>query len=269
MNMTSNEARIGIFGGSGFYDLLENAEEKMIDTPFGSPSDKIMLGEYKGKKLAFMPRHGKSHDYPPHKIPFKANLWAMKEVGVKQIISPSACGSLQPDVKPGDFVIVDSFFDRTKKRDDTFFDGPDVAHMHCGEVYCENLRQIAIKGCEELNYPHHKQGTVVVIEGPRFSTRAESKFFTQQGWEVINMTQYPENILAAELGTCYVSVSMITDYDVGLEGDANIKSSGIDEIMATFKENNEKVKKLIFNMVEKMGSEPSCACAKKPDSAKI
>ena len=267
--MTPKESRIGIFGGSGFYDLLENAEEQEVYTPFGDPSSKIMLGEYKGKKLAFMPRHGKTHDYPPHKIPFKANLWAMKEVGVKQIISPSACGSLQPEVKPGDFVIVDSFFDRTKTRDDTFFVGPDVAHMHCGEVYCDALRQIAIKGCKDLKYPHHDKGTVVVIEGPRFSTRAESKFYTRQGWEVINMTQYPENILAAELGMCYVSVSMITDYDVGLEGENNVKSSGIDEIMATFKKNNEKVKKLIFYMVENMNAKPSCKCYNKPIEAKI
>lgn len=267
--MTSNEQRIGIFGGSGFYDLLENAEEKMIDTPFGKPSDAVMLGEYKGKKLAFMPRHGKNHDLPPHLIPYKANLWAMKEAGAMQIIAPSACGSLQPEIKPGDFVIVDSFVDRTKKRDETFFEGPDVAHMHCGEIYCPELRELAVAGCKELGFPYHDRGTVVVIEGPRFSTRAESKFYTAQGWEVINMTQYPECILAAELGMCYVSVSMITDYDVGLEENANIKSSGIDEIMATFVENNEKVKKLIFTMVKKMDGAPNCSCSDKPEHAKI
>ncbi|MFH1425831.1 MAG: S-methyl-5'-thioadenosine phosphorylase [Candidatus Kerfeldbacteria bacterium] len=268
--MTSNnEQRIGVFGGSGFYDLLDHAEERAVDTPFGSPSSPVMLGEYKGKKVAFMPRHGKTHDYPPHKVPYKANVWAMKEVGVTQIIAPSASGSLQTEMKPGDFVIVDSFVDRTKQRDETYFDGPDVAHMHCGDVYCPDLRELAAQGCKELGYSFHDRGTVVVIEGPRFSTRAESKFYTAQGWDVINMTQYPENILAAELGMCYVNVSMVTDYDVGLEQNANIKSSGIDEIMATFKDNNEKVKKLIFTMIEQLKEKPTCACSKKPDEAKI
>lgn len=263
--MNKKETRIGIFGGSGFYELLEKTEEVAIKTPFGQPSDKIMLGEYKGKKIAFMPRHGREHDYPPHKVPYKANLWAMKEVGVKQIIAPSACGSLQPEIKPGDFVICDSFVDRTRKREDTFYEGPDIAHMHCGEPYCDSLRKLAIRAGEEEKITMHSKGTVVVIEGPRFSSKAESRWFTKQGWDIINMTQYPEVVLANELGMCYLNISLVTDYDSGLE----IETSEATDIMKTFKANIENVKKIIFRMLETMPAELECACLKKIDEAKI
>ncbi len=255
-----NIAEIGIFGGSGFYDLLKNFKEVEIKTPYGKPSDKIAVGEYEGKKIAFLPRHGKSHKYPPHKIPYRANLWAFKSLGVKKIIAPSASGSLNVKIKPGDFVICDQFVDRTKKREDSFFNGPKVAHVSSAEPYCENLRKIAAKSCEKLKISHHKKGTVVVIEGPRFSTVAESKWFQNQKWDVINMTQYPECILARELEMCYVNISLITDYDAGVIHDKKFKPVDLKEVIKIFNENNEKVKKLIFEMIKNIDLNSVCAC---------
>ena len=170
-----------------------------------------------------MPRHGEKHAFPPHKIPYRANLWAFKEIGVKQIIAPCASGSLTPQIKPGDFVICDQFVDRTWGRNDTFFDGPQVMHPPRADPYCPSLRKIAIKACEALKIPHHNEGTIVVIQGPRFSTRAESKWFQSQGWQVVNMTAYPEIVLARELRICYINIALITDYDTGLEGYQDIK----------------------------------------------
>lgn len=251
---------IGIFGGSGFYNLLENPEEIEIDTPYGKPSDKITIGEYKGKKVAFLPRHGNDHKYPPHKIPYQANLHAFKELGIKYILGPCASGSLQKDVKPGDFVICDQFVDRTKNRPDTYHDGPKVAHVAAAEPYCPTLRKLAIQEAQNLNIPTHEKGTVVVIQGPRFSTKAESKWFSQAGFEVINMTQYPECILARELEMCYVNISLITDYDVGLEDDPNIPPVTIEEVLKTFKDNNDKLRDLLFALIEKIDTEKSCTC---------
>lgn len=260
-------AEIGIFGGSGFYDFLKNVKEIKVETPFGSPSDKIAVGEYEGRKIAFLPRHGKGHKYPPHKIPYRANLWAFKSLGVKRIVAPSASGSLSAKVKPGDFVICDQFIDRTKKRIDTFYENDGapstesrVVHISAANPYCENLRKIAIKSCEKLKIPHHKKGTVVVIEGPRFSTAAESRWFQSQKWEVINMTQYPECILARELEMCYTNISLITDYDAGLIGDKKLKPVDLKEVVRVFNENNEKVKNVIFEMIKNIPADLKCSC---------
>lgn len=262
MPQTQNKinAEIGVFGGSGFYDFLKDIKKITVKTPYGMPSDKIALGEYAGKKIAFLARHGKEHKYPPHKIPYLANLWAFKKLGVRKIISPCACGSLSPKIKPGDFVICDQFIDRTKKRQDTFYGGSKVVHISAANPYCENLRKIAIKSCEKLKIPHHKKGTVVVIEGPRFSTAAESKWFQNQKWEVINMTQYPECILARELEICYVNISLITDYDAGLVSGKKINPVDLKEVLKVFNENNEKVKKLIFEMLRNISLESKCSC---------
>lgn len=258
--MTDQKAQIGIFGGSGFYNLLENTEEIEVDTPHGKPSDKITLGEYKGKKIAFLPRHGKRHDFPPHKIPYKANLQAFKDLGVKYVIGPCATGSLQPEVKPGDFVICDQFVDRTKDRGDTYFEGPEVAHVTAAEPYCDELRKQAYETAQELGISSHEKGTVVIIQGPRFSTKAESKWFSGAGFEVINMTQYPECILARELEMCYVNISLITDYDAGLEDMPNVEPVTIEEVIKTFNENNEKLKDLLFALIEKIDVEKECEC---------
>ena len=255
-----HKAQIGVFGGSGFYDLLDKAEELEIETEFGKPSAKIRLGEIANKKVAFLPRHGDKHTIPPHKVNYKANIKAFKQLGVKQIIAPCAAGSLQPQVKPGHFVILDQFVDRTKGRDDTFFHGPQVAHIGGADPYCSELAKQALSACENLKITVHKNGTVVVVNGPRFSTRAESKWFTQQGWQVINMTQYPENILAREKEMCYCGIALITDFDTGLEGMQDIYPVSIEEVIRVFNENNKKVKKLIYKIIKDLPDSEECSC---------
>jgi len=262
-NKVEKKADVGVFGGTGFYEFLDNVEEIELETPYGKPSDKITIANVGTKRVAFLPRHGKDHRYPPHKIPFRANLYAMKELGVTRIIAPTASGSLQPHIEPGDFVICDQFVDRTTGREDTFFDGPELYHISAAEPYCPELRKLAYETANELGIPVHEKGTVVVIQGPRFSTKAESRWYSKMGWEVINMTQYPECILAKELGICYVNIALITDYDVGLEGRSDIAAVTQEEVYRVFKANNEKVKKLIYTMIEKMSLERNCACSER------
>lgn len=247
-----HKADIGVFGGSGFYSFLPEVDEIDIDTPYGKPSDKISIASIGDKKVAFLPRHGKNHSYPPHTIPYRANLYAMKMLGVKSIIAPTASGSLKPYIKPGDFVICDDFVDRTWGRKDTYFEGPETKHISGAEPYDAKLRELATKACKELNIKAHNSGTVVVIQGPRFSTKSESRWFSKMGWDVINMTQYPECILAKELDIPYINIALITDYDAGLEGDEDIKPVTEEEVFRVFNENNSKVKKLIFHIIEKI-----------------
>jgi 5'-methylthioadenosine phosphorylase len=255
-------AEIGVFGGSGFYSFLEDTTEIDIKTPYGDPSDKVVMGEVRGKKVAFLPRHGKNHDLPPHMINFRANIYALKELGVKYIFGPCASGSLQPHIKPGQFVICDQFVDRTKGRKDTFFDGPKTVHISMAQPYCPDLRKIVIESAKELDIDHHPKGTVVIIQGPRFSTVAESKWFASQKWEVINMTQYPESYLAREQEICYVNISLITDYDVGLEGHPGIAPVNMEEVVKVFNENNEKLKNLLFKAIEKIPEGRQCICSR-------
>jgi 5'-methylthioadenosine phosphorylase len=257
-------AEIGVFGGSGFYSLLDGAEEHRINTPFGAPSAPVTIGEIAGRTVAFLPRHGKDHQLPPHMIDYRANVWAMKELGVTRIIGPNACGSLQPDVKPGDFVICDQFVDRTWGRKDTFYDGPITTHVSSADPYCPTMRAVAVSKARELGIPVHDGGTVVVIQGPRFSTRSESRWFASQGWEVINMTQYPECYLARELEICYCNISLITDHDAGAEGVDPVSN---EEVVRVFAENNEKLKGLLYAMIPALPAERPCVCAHALDGA--
>lgn len=255
------KADIGVFGGSGFYTFMDNVEFVEVDTPYGKPSDKIALAEYGGKRIAFIPRHGSQHQLPPHKIPYRANIYAMKELGVKKIIAPTSSGSLQPAIKPGDFVICDQFVDRTWGRNDTFFDGPVTKHISAAYPYCPTLRQLAIDVGKEQKITIHERGTVVVIQGPRFSTVAESRWFSKMGWEVINMTQYPECYLAREMGMCYVNIALITDFDAGLEGQENIRPVTEEEVYRVFGENNEKVKTMLLELLKRIDLEQEgCTC---------
>ena len=228
-------AEIGVFGGSGFYSLLEDVREAKIDTPYGPPSDAFFLATVAGRKVAFLPRHGRSHSIPPHKVNYRANVWAMRSLGVKAVISPCAAGSLQLHVEPGHFVVSDQFVDRTNGRADTFFDGPIVSHVSSAEIYDPVLRRIALEVIREHGITVHDGGTVVVIQGPRFSTKAESKWFSDAGWEVINMTQYPEAYLCRELGMAVVNIALITDYDAGvLEGTHAVTAH---DVLAVFEQN--------------------------------
>lgn len=253
-------AEIGIFGGSGFYSLFDSAQEVEIETPYGKPSDKITIGEIDGHKVAFLPRHGKDHRFAPHTIPYQANLWAFKELGVKRIISPSAAGSLQPQIKPGDFVICDQFINQTSGRPSTFYHGPKVVHISCADPYCTDMRALAIDSCKKLSIPVHEKGTAVIIEGPRFTTRAESHFYQKLDYEVINMTQYPEVTLARELEMCYVNISLITDYDAGLIGMENVESVDAKMVVEIFNKNIGKLKELIHEMIKSMPADRACEC---------
>ncbi len=263
-----HKADIGVFGGSGFYSFLEDVEEIKVETPYGPPSDKIALAKIGDKMVAFLPRHGKDHSLPPHKIPYRANLWAMKSLGVKRIIGPCAAGSLKKEVEPGHFVLCDQFVDRTKGRADTFYDGPITTHVSPADPYCPQLRDLAYEIGTKQGITIHKTGTMVVIQGPRFSTRAESKWYSSMGWSVINMTGYPEAYLARELEMCYVNISLITDYDVGLEDDKDIKPVTHEHVMKIFKENNEKVKKLIIELIKNIPDEFTCSCQTALSSAR-
>ena len=256
-----HKADIGVFGGSGFYSFLSDVREVEIDTPYGKPSDKFALAEYEGKRIAFLPRHGKNHQFPPHMIPYRANLYAMKMLGVKKILAPTSSGSLQPHIKPGDFVICDQFVDRTWGRKDTFYDGPETVHTSAAHPYCPELRALAVEAGRNLGLTVHERGTVVVIQGPRFSTVAESRWFSKMGWDVINMTQYPEAYLARELGICYANIALITDYDAGLEGRDDIPPVTNDEVLRVFNENIEKVQRLLFEVIRKIDlSKDKCTC---------
>jgi 5'-methylthioadenosine phosphorylase len=254
-------ADIGVFGGSGFYSFLDKIEEVEIDTPYGKPSDSFSIAEFEGKRIAFLPRHGRKHHLPPHMIPYRANMYAMKQLGVKKIIAPNASGSLQAHIKPGDFVVCDQFVDRTWGRKDTFFDGPETRHISAAHPYCPVLRKLAIEAGNKLGITVHPKGTVVVIQGPRFSTVSESRWFSKMGWEVINMTQYPECYLAHEMEICYANISLITDFDAGLEGRDDIPPVTEEEVYKVFSENNEKVKMMLFEMIEKIEL-TNCNCSK-------
>jgi 5'-methylthioadenosine phosphorylase len=250
-------AEVGIFGGSGFYEFLDRVEEVQVETPFGEPSAPVAVGDLGGRQVAFIPRHGRKHEFPPHRVPYRANVWAMKELGVTRIIGPCAAGSLQPGVVPGDLVICDQLVDRTRSRAHTFYDGPETTHVSFADPYCPQMRAVAVERARSLNIGVHETGTVVVVEGPRFSTRAESAWFASQGWEVINMTQYPESLLAREQEICYVNISLITDYDVGVEGVPPVTH---DEVIRVFNSNNARLRDLLFAIVPAIPPERTCDC---------
>jgi 5'-methylthioadenosine phosphorylase len=255
------DAEIGVFGGSGFTSFLEAADEVHVDTPYGSPSAPIVIGEVEGRRVAFLPRHGRRHELPPHRIPFRANVWAMRELGVRRLIGPCASGALQADLELGTFVVCDQFVDRTWGREVTFYDGPETTHVSAADPYCPDLRKALVETAAELSIPVRDGGTVVVVQGPRFSTRAESQWYQSLGWHAINMTAYPECHLARELELCYANVSMVTDHDVGVEGAEPVSA---ETVMRVFGENNERLRRLLFAAIpriEQPHGEHLCATA--------
>lgn len=264
-----DKAEIGIIGGSGFYDLASGLEEIKVETPYGPPSDKIALGKIAGKRVAFLPRHNKTHDVPPHQINYRANIWALKSLGVARIITSHAVGSLQKNIKPGDFVILDQFIDRTKGRIDTFYDGQFSTHISTAFPYCPQLRKLAIRVVREVGVRFHEKGTVVVIQGPRFSTAAESNWFTKMGWEVINMTEYPEIVLAREKEMCYCAIAVATDYDTGLVAGGEVEPVSVEEIVTMFQKNIVKAKKIILTMIKNWPKRTTCNCQRALEGARF
>ena len=256
---SDGKVRIGIFGGSGFYSLLDDVREVHVDTPFGAPSAPVTIGSVEGREVAFMPRHGVKHQFPPHVVPYRANLWAFRKLGVERVLGPCAVGSLQPSIKPGHFVVCDQLVDRTGGRASTFYDGPETTHVSFADPYCPTMRSAAISCGRELGLPLHERGTVVVIQGPRFSTRSESAYYAAQGWEVINMTQAPEAVLARELEMCYLNISLNTDYDVGVAGETEPVSH--EEVIRVFQENIGRLRGLLFRVVGALPEARDCPCA--------
>jgi 5'-methylthioadenosine phosphorylase len=252
------QAQIGVFGGSGFYSLLEDAETVHVDTPHGEPSAPPVVGSVGPYRVAFIPRHGVKHQFPPHRINYRANLWAMKELGVQRILGPCAAGSLQVGVGIGDFVVCDQVVDRTRSRPHTFYDGPETTHISFADPYCPTMRDVIVERGRALRITMHDGGTIVVIEGPRFSTRAESAWFNSQGWHTLSMTGYPEVVLARELEICYANISLITDYDVGVPGAPPVSH---EEVVRVFGENNAKVRELLLAVIPTLPVERDCECA--------
>ena len=252
---------IGVFGGTGFYKFLDEVEEVPVATPYGPPSSPVRVGRVEGAEVAFMPRHGDEHTLPPHRINYRANLWAMQEVGVKRVLGPAACGSLKPELPPGSFVICDQFLDRTQARESTFYDGPQTTHVSAADPFCADLGETLAASADELGIPVVRGGTVVIIQGPRFSTRAESRWFAAAGCDVVNMTQYPECWLARELELCYASIALVTDYDVGLEGSPEVAPVSTEIAFAAFRQNLDRLRDLLFHAIPRIGPQPQDACA--------
>ncbi len=258
--MTRRQAEVGVFGGSGFYAFLDDVSRVPVHTPYGSPSAPAAVGNVEGTTVAFLPRHGDHHELPPHRVNYRANVWAMRELGVSRIIGPCAAGSLQPHVRPGEFVLCDQLVDRTWGRADTYFDGGVVGHVSFADPYCPELRSVLADAASEAGVSAHQSGTVLVVQGPRFSTRAESAWHRAAGWEVINMTQYPEAFLARELGICYSGVALVTDYDTGLEGIPGVEPVTMEAVFAMLAENVDRTKSLLRAAIPRIPEARSCSC---------
>ncbi len=257
-------AHVGVIGGSGLYDpgIVEEPVEVRVSTPYGNPSDFIVVGRVGDVRVAFLPRHGRGHRYPPHAINYRANIWALKALGVKWVISVSAVGSLREDYRPGDFVVPDQFIDMTKNRGAyTFFDGPITVHVSMADPFCEDLRQKLIEAARGLGYPVHGTGTYVCIEGPRFSTRAESRVWREVfKADIIGMTLVPEVNLACEAQLCYATLAMVTDYDVWAE-----KPVTAEEVERVMKQNVERAREILYKVIPQLAGDPdpkACSCCR-------
>ncbi len=262
-------AEIGVFGGSGFYRFFKGARELSVRTPYGRPSGKVALSDVGGKKVAFIPRHGVHHEDPPQRVPYRANMMAFKQLGVRRIVAPNAVGSLKAEIRPGDLVFCDQFVNFTTGREDTFYDGPETTHVGMAQPYCPQMREVAIEAAAKLGLRFHEKGTVVVIQGPRFSSTAESRFFARQGWDVINMTQYPEVVLAREQELCYLNISLATDYDAGLEEDPSVMPVSHEEVVRVFQSKMDSLRKLIVEVVKALPEKRDCDCGSALEHARM
>jgi 5'-methylthioadenosine phosphorylase len=244
---------VAVIGGSGLYTFLHGAEQVRVDTPYGEPSAPVSVGTVEGRPVAFLPRHGPKHELPPHRINYRANIWALRSLGVRQILAPTAVGGLATDVTPGDLVVPDQLVDRTTGRVQTYVDRG-AAHAPFAEPYCPRLRRALL----ETDPSVRDGGTLVVIEGPRFSTRAESRSYIAAGWSLVNMTGHPEAVLARELGVCYAPIALVTDMDAGVAGHEPVDQA---TVFAIFAENLHRVRGLLQKAVATLGDERDCGCA--------
>ncbi|MHA1775771.1 MAG: S-methyl-5'-thioadenosine phosphorylase [Promethearchaeota archaeon] len=285
MSYTEHDIEIGIIGGTGADISLENAKRYKLYTPYGAPSDLITIGMFNGKKVAFLSRHGPNHQIPPHKLNYRANIWAMKELGVKRLFSPCAVGGLTPKTDKSVFIVIDQYIDRTKGREETFYQGGEVCHISQADPFCPEMNEIFYQAGKELGLNMQNGGTYVCINGPRFSTRAESRMFAQWGGDVVGMTVYPEVVLAAELNMCYSSIATVTDLDVWacecpncgivMYGEKCPKCRGpiaplavsVDEILETMEKNAENLRKLIELALPRIPSDQHCHCPHARDGA--
>ncbi|MEU8791150.1 S-methyl-5'-thioadenosine phosphorylase [Streptomyces sp. NPDC048643] len=250
----AGRAEIGVIGGSGFYSFLDDVTELQVDTPYGPPSDSLFLGEIAGRRVAFLPRHGRGHHLPPHRINYRANLWALRSVGARQILGPCAVGGLRQEYGPGTLLVPDQFVDRTKSRAQSYFDGlplpdgsvPNVVHVSLADPYCPVGRKAALEAARGRNWEPVDGGTLVVVEGPRFSTRAESLWHQAQGWSVVGMTGHPEAALARELELCYTSLTLVTDLDAGAESGEGVSH---DDVLKVFAANVDRLRGVLFDAV--------------------
>jgi 5'-methylthioadenosine phosphorylase len=245
-------AEIGVIGGSGFYEFLTDAEEVRVETPYGEPSEAVLVGEAAGRRVAFLPRHGRDHRFPPHKIPYRANLWALRSLGVRRILAPTAVGSLTPSYGPGTLAVPDQLVDRTTSRVQTFYDSYAV-HVPFADPYCPTVRAAAITAARAAGWAPAESGTLVVIDGPRFSTRAESLWYAAQGWTLIGMTGHPEAVLARELALCYSPLALVTDTDAGVEEGEGVTQA---EVFEVFAKNIARLRELVAGIIASLPAEP-------------
>lgn len=250
-------AEIGVIGGSGFYAFLDDSREVKVDTPYGPPSDPVVLAALAGRRVAFLPRHGRDHRFPPHRVPYRANVWALRALGVRQILAPSAVGSLLPALEPGSIVVPDQLVDRTSGRQQTFHD-TGAGHVAFADPYCPNGRRAVLSTAAGRGFDVVDGATLVVIEGPRFSTRAESQWYARQGWSLVGMTGHPEAVLARELALCYTTVALVTDLDAGVAPGDEVHQA---EVFRVFAENIERLKDLLLDVVPALPVERDCPCA--------
>lgn len=261
-------AQIGVIGGSGFYSFLTDAQRVSVDTPFGAPSDDLVVGTLQGREVAFVARHGHDHRFPPHRVNYRANLWALRSLGVRQVLAPCAVGSLRPELGPGTVVVPDQIVDRTWGREHTVYDAVGgVVHVAFADPYCPGGRAAVIAALADSHLPHATDGTLVVINGPRFSSRAESRWHQQAGWSLVGMTTMPEAAIARELAMCFTSVAMVTDLDAGLAHGDGVTHT---EVLEVFARTMPAFKALIADAVGRLpahsdDAEASCPCRRALD----
>jgi len=259
--MSADLADVAVIGGTGFYSFLDDPADQTVETPYGAPSAAVSVGTVRGRRVAFLPRHGRAHEYPPHRINYRANLWALRSLGVRQVLAPCAVGGLRDDVAPGDVVVPDQLVDRTAGRRGTFVESGAV-HLPFADPYCPRLTP-AVAG---VDAGIRVGGAMVVVEGPRFSTRAESQHYAAQGWSLINMTGAPEAALARELRQCYVPIALVTDMDAGVEGEAGV---GQEEVFARFAANLDRLRALLADTIATLPDPEGCTCSTWADGIEL